>query len=262
MAALGPAPVFSGAQPVAAVGELLMSAMLRIAVESVEHTGPESREFESRLALDHSDMLELGCGRADLTRQIANGGVNRRVTATEVDEIQHALNLKLDLPNVSFKLAGAQAIPAADASIDTVFMFKSLHHVPVELMPVALTEVARVLKPGGHAWVSEPVFAGPFNDILQLFHNEQRVRAAAFAAISAAVDSGLLLSAEEIFFNQPMFFADFEAFERQVIGVTHTRHVLSPATHAEVKALFNAHQQGQGVHFRQPLRVNLLRKPA
>ena len=58
-----------------------------------------------------------------------------RSTALEVDEIQHALNLQTtDLPNVEFKLAGAQAIPAPDNRFDVALMFKSLHHVPEDMM--------------------------------------------------------------------------------------------------------------------------------
>ncbi len=234
---------------------------LRIAIEPIALTAPEPPQFEQRLKLDHSDILELGCGRADLTRLIANGGPGRRVLATEVDEIQHAKNLATaTLPNVRFELAGAQAIPAADASMDMVFMFKSLHHVPLALMVPALREVARVLRPGGYAWISEPIFAGPFNDILRLFHDEQRVREAAFAAIETVVAAGTLDLVEQLFFKQPLQFPDFAAFERQVIGVTHTRHVLSPATHAEVKSRFEAHLGADGVRFGQPLRVDLLRK--
>ncbi len=56
--------------------------------------------------------------------------------ALEVDQVQHAINAAIgDLPNVEFGLGGAEAIPAADASFDVAFMFKSLHHVPVPLMP-------------------------------------------------------------------------------------------------------------------------------
>lgn len=237
-------------------------AALRISVDPIENNCSEREIIEGKLALDDKDILELGCGRADLTRLIARGGPRRRVLALEVDEIQHAKNLTLtDLPNVEFKLAGAQAIPVATASIDVVFMFKSLHHVPLEAMETALHEVARVLRPGGYAYLSEPIFAGAFNDILKIFHNEQRVRAAAFAAITAVVASGALASAEQIFFNAPLHFPNFEAFDRQVIGVTHTRHVLTPATYAEVRASFAQHMGAEGVRFPQPLRVDLLRKP-
>lgn len=99
----------------------------------------------------------------------------------EVDVIAHRKNLQItDLPNVTFGLAGAQDIPLDDETADIVLMFKSLHHVPVELMETSLREIRRVLKPAGLAYISEPIFACDFNEILRLFHNEQEVREAAF----------------------------------------------------------------------------------
>lgn len=238
------------------------AATLRVSIDPIDQTVPERQLIERVLDLDGKRLLELGCGRAELTRLLAQGGSGRHVTALEVDEIQHAKNLQLDdLPNVDFRLAGAQAIPAADASFDVAFMFKSLHHVPIDLMPAALREIERVLKPGGYAYLSEPIFAGPFNEILRLFHDEQRVRQAAFEAIAAAVDSGLFVAADEIFFNAPVHFPDFEAFDRLIIGVTHTRHVLTPATLAEVRRRFDAHADADGARFKMPMRVNLLRRP-
>jgi ubiquinone/menaquinone biosynthesis C-methylase UbiE len=64
----------------------------------------------------------------------------------------------MDLPNVNFGLSGAQDIPLDDESVDVVFMFKSLHHVPTELMEQSLREIWPVLKPAGLAYISEPVF--------------------------------------------------------------------------------------------------------
>ncbi len=239
----------------------MSAALLRLAVDPIELTCPEREIIERTLALDGCRILELGCGRADLTRLVARGGRDRQITALEVDEIQHAKNLAItDLPNVEFKLGGAQAVPAADGVFDVVFMFKSLHHVPLDAMDVALREIARVLKPGGFAYLSEPIFAGAFNDILRLFHDEQRVRAAAFAAIQRAVAGGDFESVEEIFFNAPVHFPDFAAFDRQIIGATHTRHVLSPEVAAEVRRRFEAHRGADGVRFRAPMRVNLLRR--
>ena len=48
---------------------------------------------------------------------------------------------------------------------------------------VPLGEIARVLKPGGVAYLSEPVYAVRFNDILKLFHDERVVREADFDAV-------------------------------------------------------------------------------
>ncbi len=137
--------------------------------------------YKRLLPLDNKHILELGCGTAQKTRDIATTGVNRRITALEVDRIAHQKNLQIrDLPNVNFVLAGAQDIPLEDESVDIVLMFKSLHHVPVDLMEVSLSEIWRVLKPGGLAYISEPVYSGNFNEILSLFNDEKEVREAAF----------------------------------------------------------------------------------
>ncbi|HJV84398.1 MAG TPA: class I SAM-dependent methyltransferase [Noviherbaspirillum sp.] len=208
-------------------------------------------------------VLELGCGKADKTRQIAQGGKASSILALEVDQIQHEKNLRItDLPNVRFALGGAEEIPAEDASFDIVMMFKSLHHVPVEKMDLALQEIRRVLKPGGLAYLSEPIFAGEYNDILRLFHNEEAVRQAAFEAIKRSVDSGQLNLVREVFFNATVRYQDFAQFDRAVLKVTHTSHVLSPELYEEVRTKFEQHMTPEGAVFKVPMRVDLLRKDA
>jgi ubiquinone/menaquinone biosynthesis C-methylase UbiE len=203
----------------------------------------------------------LGCGKAEKTRAIALGGQVASVVAFEVDEIQHAKLLQIgDLPNTSFRLGGAEAIPMDDASVDIALMFKSLHHVPVNQMDQALAEIRRVLKRGGLVYVSEPVYAGDFNEILRLFHDEKAVREAAFAAVRHAVYSGTFELVSQTFFNTPAQFRDFEQFEDQVLKVTHTHHQRSPEVHEAVRTEFMRHMTPRGVEFQHPIRVDLLRK--
>ncbi|KAB2924503.1 MAG: methyltransferase domain-containing protein [Dechloromonas sp.] len=217
----------------------------------------------AELPLDGARVLELGCGKAEKTRTLAQSGRVREVVALEVDRIQHAKNLQItDLPNVQFVQAGAEAIPEADASVDIVIMFKSLHHVPLELMDQALAEIARVLRPGGLAWISEPVFAGEFNEVMRLFNDEKRVREAAFAAVGKAVDSGLLQLERQLFFSTRSHFDDFVQFDQRMIRVTHADHRLSPELYAQVRERFEAHLTPAGATFYPPQRVDLLKKPA
>lgn len=216
-----------------------------------------------QLPFDGAQVLELGCGKAEKTRLLAETGRVCGILALEVDTIQHERNLQIaDLPNVQFRHAGAEAIPAEDNSIDIVLMFKSLHHVPMELMDQALSEIARVLKPGGLAWISEPVYAGDLNEVFKLFHDEKVVREAAFAAICKAVDDGRLLLDKEQFFNTRSFFENFEQFDQRMIQVTHSNHNLAPDLYARVKAKFESYLGSEGATFLNPQRVDLLRKPA
>ena len=236
---------------------------MRISADHIERSCPEAEIYNQLLALDDKHILELGCGSAVITRDIASAGRNRRITALEVDEVAHAKNIQVtDLPNVSFGLAGAQAIPLADATVDVVLMFKSLHHVPVDQMDAAMREIKRVLKPGGLAYISEPVFSGAFNDILRLFHDESKVRAAAFETVKRAVAEGLFDLVEEVFFNSPVKFEDYTDFENKILKATHTHHNLDDELHALVKQRFERHVGEDGAHFLMPIRVDLLRRAA
>jgi len=233
---------------------------MKISAKQVEINCLES-EVYGRLSLDSSHILELGCGSADITRDIATSGINRRITALEVDEIAHQKNLQItDLPNVTFGLSGAQDIPLADESVDVVFMFKSLHHVPLDLMEVSMQEINRVLKPGGLAYISEPVFAGEFNELLRLFHDEQVVREAAFNTVKKVVDEGLFSLVDEVFFNTPLHYENFAAFENDSIKVTYGDYRMDYDLFNRVKDQFEQHMGDDGVHFLHPIRVDLLQK--
>jgi ubiquinone/menaquinone biosynthesis C-methylase UbiE len=232
---------------------------MRIADPGVSRVANEKEIIDELLSLPGANVLELGCGKADKTRLIAQTAAS--VLALEVDPIQLAANQASDTPaNVRFEYGGAENIPTADSSVDIVMMFKSLHHVPTELMDDALTEIRRVLKPGGVAYISEPVYAGDFNDILRLFHDEKAVREAAFAAEVNAVATQKLSLRSQTFFLQPMHFEDFGQYENQILKVTHTEHRLSPELHDTVRTLFNRHLSSDGATFHMPIRVDLLTK--
>lgn len=223
----------------------------------------EMKLMLDELPFDAARVLELGCGRADKTRLLAERGRPAQILALEVDTIQHARNLEItDLPTVRFAHGGAEAIPAAEASVDIVLMFKSLHHVPVAAMDAALAEIARVLKPGGLAWISEPVFAGELNEVFRLFHDEKVVREAAFAAICKAVASGSLRLEKQLFFNTRSYFENFAQFDTRMIQVTHSDHRLSAELYRQVQEKFESFGGPDGYTFLNPQRVDLLRKPA
>ncbi|MCW8929493.1 MAG: class I SAM-dependent methyltransferase [Gammaproteobacteria bacterium] len=234
---------------------------MQLISKSVEKICPESEVFETILSLNDKKILELGCGDAVNSRLIATTGEGRKITAAEVDTIQHEKNLLInDLPNVDFIVSGSEKIPFGDNSFDVIFMFKSFHHVPKELMAQALDEVKRVLKPAGFVYISEPIFSGEFNEILRLFHDEEEVRQAAFDAIKNAVDVNKFVLVNELFFNTKVYFENFKQYEEKVIGATHSEHRLSDVLYAQVKQKFEqTHERNKG-EFIVPMRVDLLQK--
>lgn len=207
-----------------------------------------------------SRIIELGCGAAKMARALLARYLDSDLTGVEIDAHQHAKNLAAPQQRLHFVSGVAQDIPCEDGAFDLAVMLKSLHHVPVEDMQKALSEVARVLRPGGYLYISEPVFDGALNQITRLYNDEEAVRAAAQAAIDAALTRGDWTAAQERCFAVPSHFADFSAFEERMIRQTYSDHHLSALTMAEVRNRFEAHAGDAGARFEQPMHVRLLRR--
>lgn len=225
-------------------------------------TATELEMMQRLLPLDGRQILELGCGAAWITRQLAERYPQSRFTATEVDRIQHEKNLAQSVPdNLQFHLGGAEAIDAEPESVDIVWMLKSLHHVPSDLMSAAMGEIVRVLKPGGLAYFSEPVYAGEFNALMSLVHDEKVVRTQAFEAIRSLVETGRMALLGEYFFHVPGRYPSWEAFEDRFLNITHTELAIDAAHYERIKQTFLSHMGPEGADFLKPHRVDLLKKP-
>jgi len=212
------------------------------------------------LPLAGQRIVELGCGAAQLSRALLARYVGSRVTALEVDERQHAKNLTAPQAGLEFVAAGAQAIPFPDASFDLALMLKSLHHVPMPLLAQALGEVARVLRPGGHLYVSEPVYAGAFNEVIRVFNDEGVVRAAAQAALDEALRTSAWAQVAERHFEMPVRFRDFADFEQRMMRPTFADHRIDEDKLAAARAVFEPHLGPDGARFTRPMHVRLLRR--
>jgi ubiquinone/menaquinone biosynthesis C-methylase UbiE len=214
----------------------------------------------SLVPLEGLELIELGCGDARLARALVARHPGTRMTALEVDARQHARNLASPAAGIRFVHAGAEAIPAPAASFDGALMLKSLHHVPLARLAQALSEVARVLRPGGWLYVSEPVYAGALNEIVRLFNDEREVRAAAQHALDDAVRADLLLPQAECRFETPARFRDFADFEQRIVRPSWADHAIDDALLAAVRARFEAHAGPDGAAFNRPMHVRLFRR--
>ena len=102
-------------------------------------------------------VLELGCGRGVGTEIILERFGADHVTAFDLDPDMVARArrrlARYILARVSVSTGDVTSIDAADASFDAVFGFGIIHHVPD--WRTAVSEVARVLRPGGRFYFEE-----------------------------------------------------------------------------------------------------------
>lgn len=237
-----------------------MNTAARPVAAPVPLVADELEVLESLVPLAGARIVEAGCGAAHLARALLERHADAEVVGLEVDERQHAKNLAAPAARLTFVHAGAEAIPLPDASRDGALMLKSLHHVPVPRMGAALAELARVLRPGGWLYVSEPVYAGPLNELIRPFNDEREVRAAAQRALDRAIESGGWSAVAERHFAVPVQFRDFAEFEQRMMRPTFADHGIDAAMVERVRALYAPHQRSDGARFRMPMHVRLLRR--
>jgi SAM-dependent methyltransferase len=215
----------------------------------------------SLVPLAGTQLVEAGCGAARLARSLLARWPDARLLGLEVDRVQLARNLaQPPQPGLAFVEAGAAAMPLADGSADGVLMLKSLHHVPLGEMDAALDEVARVLRPGGWLYVSEPIYDGALNELVRLYNDEGAVRAAAQAALDRAIARGRLAPQAERRFAQAVSWPDFASFEQRMMRPSFADHHLTPALVEAVRQRFEPHCGPLGAHFVRPMHVRLLRR--
>ena len=104
---------------------------------------------------DGARVLELGAGPAKLWREnLDRLPQSWQVTLTDLSAgmIAEAQTYLKDIPNFTFAVADAQTLPFDDATFDAVVANHMLYHVPD--LPRALSEVRRVLKPGGRLFAA------------------------------------------------------------------------------------------------------------
>jgi ubiquinone/menaquinone biosynthesis C-methylase UbiE len=113
--------------------------------------------FVSTAGINKNDtVLELGCGTGLFTRKVhAISGA--KIIATDLSE-DLLIEARKKFPEGNFRIADAMNLDFSDHSFDVVFGSSILHHLD---MQKALTEIYRVLKPGGRMVFAEPNMINP-----------------------------------------------------------------------------------------------------
>lgn len=102
-------------------------------------------------------VLDYGCGPGILLEKLLNRGVQCEGADTSPDSLEIAAR-RLSNNAQRCPLTLLKGLPSAipDNSFDVVFFVETIEHVLPEELPQTLSELQRIVRPGGHVVVSTP----------------------------------------------------------------------------------------------------------
>jgi SAM-dependent methyltransferase len=107
-------------------------------------------------------VLDLGCGMGGFLEGLSELGEHVLPCDVDLESLSHCAERGFP----SGAVGSGYRLPFRDASFDLVCLFDAIEHAPDDL--AVMREVQRVLRPGGHVFVSVPAY--PF-----LYANNDRV---------------------------------------------------------------------------------------
>jgi SAM-dependent methyltransferase len=142
--------------------------MRRISTALLEQYQPHTGQPTGRPL----DILDAGCGSGGMTRYLGTLG-----NVSGIDLAPEALTLAKQRGLPRLARASVGAIPFRDASFDVVTSFDVLYHLNVDDDRAAISEIHRVLRPGGIALIRLPAFdwiRGAHDEVVHTRHRYTR----------------------------------------------------------------------------------------
>lgn len=193
-------------------------------------------------------VVDIGAGDGGNARSLAGRGA--AVTGIEISAEKVARAQAQVVADTTFMLGRAEALPLGDASQDLACFFFSLHHVPLDVQDAALTEVRRVVKPGGRMHVADPLAAGDLLEVVKVIDDETHVRNESQARLDRLARAGAgfaLVRREE--YEVVRRYTDFAALVRRTVAVEPSRLARLPDVRDELERRFLAHAKWSGDHY-------------
>lgn len=211
----------------------------------------------SQFDLSGRDVLEIGCGKGRITRDLASHA--RHIVATDPDV--NALGVAqatISFRNIDFMEASAGMPDLPDGSFDVVIYTLSLHHVPITAMSDSLNKAAALLKKDGVIIVLEPGDKGSFTRAKEQFGAGSGDEGPAKAAAIKAMHSlpGWDVGDTHHFYTQ----FQFDSYEDFFTSMLPDFRRPPDYFISEVKTYLNLHRTVNGFVLDAERRLNILRR--
>lgn len=212
--------------------------------------------LKQTLTLEDRNIVDIGCGDGSFARILADLGA--RVTGIEPNPVQAEKNRHAEMSkHVKLLEAGAQEMPLEESSQDALIFRFSLHHIPGALYAAVFEEAARTLKAGGQLYIIEPLAEGSSQHVMELFHDETKVRAAAQAAMSRLLPTRFEHRSSNVYEVQ-RHYVDFDAYFKRYGNLTYNHYAADRVSSDAVKQRFLSYQAENGeVTLKQPVKSDL-----
>ena len=211
----------------------------------------------SQCDLRGKELLEIGCGKGRITRDLAQHA--RRVVATDPDAAAlEVARTAVAAGNVEFLPAPAGVPDFPASSFDVVIYTLSLHHVPVAEMSASLLQAAGLLRAEGTIVVVEPGDGGSLTEAKERFAagsgDERPAQQAAIRALHAL--AGWTVG-KTVPFRVMFQFSDADDFFSSLLP---DYRQLPEALVSEIRDFLNRHRTPDGIILDADRRLNVVRR--
>jgi ubiquinone/menaquinone biosynthesis C-methylase UbiE len=213
-------------------------------------------EYLARLVdLDGMHVVDIGAGKGHFANQLHQRGAT--VTGVEVEAAKVAEAQRKAAPGVTMIEGRGEALPLDDDCQDLACFIYSLHHVPRSSHAAALTEVSRVLKPGGRLHIVEPLPEACADDPMRFIDDETEVLTASHALIATLPETGHFRLIDTSDYAVLYAYPSFEKFLSSIVGVDPDRAAKLPAARHRMEREFHdkAEMRDGAYNFCSPCRA-------
>lgn len=213
--------------------------------------------ISAHCAVEGKDILEIGCGKGRITRDLARHA--KQVVATDPDGAALEVARKsIAAGNVEFIRAPTGVPDLPPQTFDIVIYTLSFHHVPEQDMEASLQGAAGLLRPGGVIVILEPGDTGSFTETKERFGagsgDETSAKEAAIRAMNS-LDGWQV--GETVNFRTFFQFEDEEDFLNSMLP----DHRQQPDSFiGEVREFLRQYRTDDGILLDADRRLNVLRR--